>query len=321
MSNPLRVLILEDDEADAALTLHALERGDFNVTESIRVETEAGLKAQLEEQKWDIVLSDYRMPRFSAPEALAVVQRHMAETGQDLPFIVISGTIGEEAAVAMMKAGAADYLLKGSLKRLAPAVAREIREAEGRRERRRAEEALRDAEIRQRAFVGDVLHSVTQGRLRLCNTEEDLPPPLSPMDEPIELSAASLRRLRGNIRLAAEYQGLSFERGHDLLTASGEVAMNAVVHGQNGRARVHSGEGTVQVRVEDQGKGIDMQRLPRATLERGYSTAGTLGHGFYLVLATVDRTWLLTGKNGTTVVVEQDRTPAEPSWLSGLTGP
>jgi diguanylate cyclase (GGDEF)-like protein len=139
---PLRVLVVEDDDDDDALVLRALSKGDFLVAAYARVQTEAEMLAALEQNDWDIVLSDYRLPTFSAPEALAVLKRHMKTSQQDLPFIVISGTIGEEAAVAMMREGAADYLLKDRLGRLAPAVARELREAADRRQRRTAEEQV-----------------------------------------------------------------------------------------------------------------------------------------------------------------------------------
>lgn len=318
MGIPVRVLMIEDDENDAFFTLRALTRGDIEIAHCTRVETETDLQKQLQENVWDLVISDYRLPRFSAPEALTLLQRHMEETGQDIPFVVISGTIGEETAVALMKAGAADYLIKGNLNRLVPAVTRELREAESRRQRRHAEEALREGEARQRTFIRDVLYGVTEGRLHLCDTEGELPPPLPPTSEPIKLTPESLSLLRRNIRQAVAAQGLSSERGYDLLTASGEVAMNAVVHGGGGQAWVTGGDGAVQVWVQDRGMGIDMQQLPRATLERGYSSAGTMGHGFYLVLSTVDRTWLLTGKTGTTVVVEQNQNPPEAPWIKGL---
>ena len=93
------------------------------------------------EEEWDIILSDYSMPRFNGLQALRIVQ----EVGRDIPFILLSGTVGEEVAVESMKAGAADYLLKESLTRLAPAVRRELREAAGRRQRRQAEQALNES--------------------------------------------------------------------------------------------------------------------------------------------------------------------------------
>jgi PAS domain S-box-containing protein len=148
MGKPLRVLIVEDSEDDALLVLRELKRNGYDPT-SERVETSEAMKTVLAKQMWDVVLSDYSMPHFSAPATLALLK----ETGLDLPFIVVSGTIGEETAVAMMKAGAHDYLMKGSLKRLVPAVERELREAEGRRERKRAEEALRESEKHYRRLI------------------------------------------------------------------------------------------------------------------------------------------------------------------------
>src|SRR5438128_6168968 len=142
---PLRVLIIEDSEFDARILVNTLRQGGYQPTFQ-RVDTAEGLRAALKEECWDIILSDYNMPGFSAPEALTIVQ----ESGLDLPFIIISGGIGEDVAVAAMKAGANDYLMKGNLARLAPAVERELREAETRAAGRRSEEALRESEQRYR---------------------------------------------------------------------------------------------------------------------------------------------------------------------------
>jgi len=141
MSTPLRVLIVEDSEDDAMLVLRELRRADYDLT-SERVDTPEAMNAALDQQTWDIVLCDYAMPRFSMPAALAMVK----EKGLDLPFIIVSGAIGEEAAVAAMRAGAHDYVMKGNLPRLVPAIERELREAEVRRERKQAEEGLKQSE-------------------------------------------------------------------------------------------------------------------------------------------------------------------------------
>jgi len=137
MSVPLRVLLVEDSADDAELVLRALRRGGYQ-PEHRRVDTPEDMARALDEYDWDIVLADYAMPRFSAFDALAMVQ----ERGLDIPFIVISGTIGEEIAVQAMKAGAHDYLMKDNLARLVPAVERELREADERRARRVAEETV-----------------------------------------------------------------------------------------------------------------------------------------------------------------------------------
>jgi len=140
MSTPLRVLIIEDNDDDRLLLLRTLRQGGYEPVHRC-VQTEAGLAAALADEAWDVVLSDYRLPQFNGSEALALVQR----SGLDLPFIVVSGVIGEEQAVAVMKSGAHDYVLKDKLIRLCPAIARELREAEVRRQRRQAEAALRES--------------------------------------------------------------------------------------------------------------------------------------------------------------------------------
>ena len=137
MNTPLRVLIVEDSESDAGLIVRRLQQGGYDLVHK-RVETAGEMRTALAQPDWDIVLADYKMPQFSASAALEILN----ESGRDLPFIIVSGTIGEEKAVAMMKAGAHDYVMKHNLARLVPAVQRELKEAEGRRERRRAEEAL-----------------------------------------------------------------------------------------------------------------------------------------------------------------------------------
>ena len=144
MSNkPLRVLILEDSEADAALTVRELGKGGFAPLFSERVETAAGMAAALDAGPWDVIVSDYSMPQFSAPAAYLLLR----ERGLDIPFIIVSGTVGEETAVAAMRLGVQDYLVKGKLARLAPAIERELRESSERNARRKAEESLRKTEV------------------------------------------------------------------------------------------------------------------------------------------------------------------------------
>jgi len=136
----LRVLIVEDSETDTLLLLHALQKGGFQ-TEHKRVATAREMRGSLEEGRWDLILADHAMPNFSAPAALALVKR----AGLDIPFIIVSGHIEEEMAVAAMQAGAHDYIMKDRLARLVPAVARELREAEVRRARKKSEEDLKRA--------------------------------------------------------------------------------------------------------------------------------------------------------------------------------
>lgn len=155
MEKKLHVLIVEDSEDDTRLMVRSLRQGGYEPIYH-RVETADEMRQQLEGNTWDIVLADYRMPRFSGLQALQLLQ----ETGVDLPFIIVSGTIGEETAVAAMKAGAHDYLMKSNLTRLAPAVERELRDAEGRFRRRKAEEQVRENEARLRAIVGSMAEAM-----------------------------------------------------------------------------------------------------------------------------------------------------------------
>ena len=138
MNRKLRVLIVEDSEDDTLLLLRELRKGGYEPMWE-RVETAEAMAAALAEDRWDLIVSDYVLPRFSGLDALEMLKH----SGRDVPFIIVSGNIGEDIAVGAMRAGAHDYILKGNLTRLAPAVERELREANVRRERRRAEEALR----------------------------------------------------------------------------------------------------------------------------------------------------------------------------------
>ena len=155
MSKPLRILIVEDSEYDTLLLLHELRRGDYEPAYE-RVDTPAAMSASLDRPSWDVVVADFSMPQFNALAALEL----LTKKGHDLPFIIVSGTIGEELAVAAMKNGAKDYIMKGNLARLVPAVERELREAVERRERKRAEDELHQTqeqfrvarEIQQRLF-------------------------------------------------------------------------------------------------------------------------------------------------------------------------
>jgi len=137
VNTSLRVLAVEDCEDDTLLLVRLLQRGGYDVTFE-RVDTAAAVNAALDRQAWDIVIADYSIPGFNGLDALALCKAR----GLDVPFIIVSGTIGEDVAVETMKAGAHDYILKHNLVRLLPAVQRELGEAEVRRKRKQAEEAL-----------------------------------------------------------------------------------------------------------------------------------------------------------------------------------
>jgi two-component system cell cycle sensor histidine kinase/response regulator CckA len=144
----VHLLIVEDSDDDALLILRQFRRASVEVV-SERVETAHGLAEVLDRWTPDVVISDYNMPAFTAHDALAQIR----DTGLDIPFILVSGEVGEETAAAMMKAGAHDFVLKDRLARLVPAVQRELREAEDRRHRREAEAALRESEERFRMLA------------------------------------------------------------------------------------------------------------------------------------------------------------------------
>ncbi|MBV9849401.1 MAG: PAS domain-containing protein [Armatimonadetes bacterium] len=187
-------------------------------------------------------------------------------------------------------------------------------------ERRRMEEALETATAHQWALLRDIFSSVTGGKLLLCQTEGDLPTPLPALMGQVSLTApGGVRALRRQAEAAAAACGLSERRRDDLGAAVGEAAMNAVQHGTESEGEVRaSGSGNqakVQVRITDCGGGIAMDALPKATLERGWSTQGSFGHGFWIMLQSADKISLLTGRSGTTVVIEQNHAPPPPCWL------
>jgi two-component system, cell cycle sensor histidine kinase and response regulator CckA len=140
---PLRVLIVEDVEADAVLMLRQLDRGGYDVAH-LRVDTADALRAALHEGQWDLLLSDFSLPTLDAMRVLEILN----ESGLDLPCIVISGTIEDEAAVSALKLGARDFISKDRLARLLPAISRELQEASDRRKKRSAEAALAEARRR-----------------------------------------------------------------------------------------------------------------------------------------------------------------------------
>lgn len=152
MARTLKVLIVDDSEDDALLTLRELRQGGYNPTWK-RVDTAESMASALEKDQWDLVISDHQMPHFDSLGALETLNK----TGRDIPFIIVSGMIGEDTAVLAMRAGAADYLRKDNLKRLVPVVERELEDAEVRREKGIAENRLQKSEARYRMLFERML--------------------------------------------------------------------------------------------------------------------------------------------------------------------
>jgi PAS domain S-box-containing protein len=168
MSARVRLLIIEDVEDDAILIVRALKRAGHDPVYE-RVDTEAAVRAALDRGPWDIVVSDFNMPQFSGTAALQLLRARDPDT----PLIFVSGTMGEDVAVEAMRAGAQDYVTKGNLGRLVPAIERELRDSAVRRERKRAEEALARSQTTYRSLVEDspfgIFQSAADGRLIAVN--------------------------------------------------------------------------------------------------------------------------------------------------------
>ena len=141
----LRVLIVEDSENDEMLLIRELKKGGYDPVYK-RVETVATMKKALKEKQWDIILCDYSLPKFNARSAIALLK----EANIDIPIIILSGTVGEETAVECMRSGAHDYITKGNLSRLCPAIARELKDAEVRKKKKQVEEELQKSEKKYR---------------------------------------------------------------------------------------------------------------------------------------------------------------------------
>lgn len=168
MKAAIHILMLEDNDTDADLVIHMLQRGgvDFSFE---RVETRAGFIRALEKAAPDVILSDYSLPTFDGYAALAIAQaKH-----PDVPFIFVTGTLGEEVAIETLKKGATDYVLKPRLSRLAPSLHRALREADTRRERRRAQEQLRQSHEQLRSLSLYLQHVREEERIRIAREVHD----------------------------------------------------------------------------------------------------------------------------------------------------
>lgn len=164
----IRILVVEDSPDDFDLLVAALQRQGLQV-DCVRVEDEAGMSRALANQEFDAVISDHDLPRFSSGEALRTLQ----QSGLTLPFLIVSGTIGEDIAVEAMRLGADDFLIKGRLARLGPALTNAMRAADARRARAHAEEALRESETRLRSLSVHLQHLVDEERKAIAREIHD----------------------------------------------------------------------------------------------------------------------------------------------------
>src|SRR5207302_471128 len=196
----LRVLIVEDSASDAELMVRALRQGGFEIVQE-RVQTADAMRAAMARHPWVVVLSDYSLPHFDAPAALAVVRA----TAPDVPFIVVSGSVGEDTAVAVMQAGAADYIMKDRLQRLDPAVTRAVEGAAVRRERRQLEELLQQSQRMEAVgrLAGGIAHDFNNVLTAVLGSIELLlldAPPDRPHREELDIIRDAATRARDLIR-------------------------------------------------------------------------------------------------------------------------
>lgn len=171
MKETIRVLVIEDNDDDARLEIDELRSGGYDIVYK-RVETRNATREALVNEQWDFIISDYSLPQFSGLDAL----EELKATGNDIPFIFVSGTIGEEIAVAAMKAGVHDYIMKDNMTRLVPAFERELREAEIRRQKKEAEKAIRNERILLRTLIDNLPDLIyikdTEGRKIVSNNAD-----------------------------------------------------------------------------------------------------------------------------------------------------
>lgn len=338
-------LLLVDDQPNNLTALRAaLEPLGLPMT--IAHSGAEALRCLLHDDDFAAILLDVQMPTMDGIETAQFIKQR--EKSKFIPILFITAAGNDPHYILRAYgSGAVDYLAKPfdpdvlcskvtvfvDLFRQREEIRRQgdlLRESEQReavmrqtlREREMEQAHARAVEElyrKQRIFLREVLFGLSEGRLILCDTADDLPAPLPLFGEPIPLTKMSLRTLRHRMAAFATEAGWPLERQQDFETAVGEGAMNAVVHGggeASGEVRADLKSGRGQVWIRDQGKGISEASLHRATLEKGFTTAGTLGHGFSIMLKTADRVYLLTGPTGTTVVLEQGAIPPEPSWLA-----
>ena len=240
MTKPLKVLIVEDNERDAAMLLRELRRGGYE-PEAERVETPEAMHAALDKQAWQLIVSDYSMPRFNAPAALALARGR----DLDIPFIIVSGTVGEEIAVEAMRAGANDFMPKDALARLLPAIDRELREAAVRAERK---------QVREQLLISDRMASV--GTLS-ASIAHDINTPLTVISANLEFVAQQLAALEDSAKPGNDLAG----RLGAMLGQTLEPLRDAQEAAERVRAIVHDLKVFSRSTEEERRRPVDIQHV------------------------------------------------------------
>lgn len=332
-------VLLVDDRTENLVALEAVLEPLGCTT--VRATSGAEALKRLLTDEFAVIILDIQMPVMDGFDTAAIIKDR--EKSRYIPIIFVTALTSDERHVYRgYSAGAVDYIEKPynpeilqskvsvfidlflkelMIRRQAEKIRQnDLREAEREKHemklRLQAEQAAEVA-ARMRTLLKDVLSSVTEGKLSLCESEDELPAPLTHSGGKLSLAPiGAIRELRTCVQAICDKVGLDDRRALDFVTASSEAAMNAVVHGGGGSAEFsYDPAGAVQTRVRDSGGGISMEDLPRATLERGYTTAGTMGHGFWIILKTADRISMVTGPKGTTIVIELDLVPPQAPWL------
>jgi two-component system cell cycle sensor histidine kinase/response regulator CckA len=287
----LHFLHVEDSTSDAKLVMQELRKLGEPI-EFERVEDAPSMRAALERRTWDFIISDWSLPRFSGPAALAVVK----EKKLDIPFIIVSGTVGEALAVEAMRAGAADYVLKDKLARLTPAVERELRECSDRAARRRAEEALRQTEEQLRQaqkmeavgrLAGGVAHDFNNILSVILSYSEMIIEDLKPVD-PLRADMEEIQKA------AMRGAGLT----HQLLTFSRQqvfeprvMDVGDVLGGMDRMLQRILGEDVELVSVSDQAVGhvrMDPSHLEQVILNLVVNARDAMPTGGQLTIETAN---------------------------------
>jgi two-component system, cell cycle sensor histidine kinase and response regulator CckA len=281
---PLRVLIVEDSPTDTELMLRELRQGGFAPTHE-RVDTPEAMRAALTRQVWDVVLSDFHLPSFDAPQALATLQGR----GDDVPFIVVSGSIGEDAAVAVMRAGATDYIMKDRLQRLAPAVARALEDAAVRRERRQLQLQLLQAQKLEAIgrLAGGIAHDFNNVLTAILGSTELLlldTPAGAAVREELEIIRDAATRAQELIR-----QLLAFSARQVLQPAV--IDLNALVQGLGRMLRRLIGEDITLTTAPAAGLGavrVDRGQIEQVLVNLAVNARDAMPDGGRLTIGTSD---------------------------------